>query len=265
MLGRFRKKQPIESQTRLFEGSRPTLPLNTTVYDAFPSFMQMHSVHRSNFADMREDKFWDIFDKCKPYTCLSVERFYNIFKSIEYIATTNIPGDIIECGVFLGGSILGSAYFAEHFGLKDRKFYICDTFEGFPLNTIETDIAGSAADLSDLKIFNQGFRHIVEKNIDESGLDRSKFIFIHGLVENTLKDIDINSLSYVRLDTDYYQSTLVEMEALYPQLNLGGVLIIDDYGHYDGARNAVEDYFKQAGNRPLLQRIDYTGRCGIKI
>lgn len=265
MLSRFTKKRSVESQTRPFKGTRSALALNTTVYDAFPSFAQMHSIDRSSFADIREDAFWQIFDKCKPYTCLSVERFYNIFKSIEYIATANIPGDILECGVFLGGSILGAAHFADHFGLKDRKFYLCDTFEGFPTNTIETDIAGSSADLSELKIFNQGFRHIVEKNIAESGLDGNNFIFIHGLVENTLPEIDLKPLSYLRLDTDYYQSTMIEMEILYPKLNTDGVLIIDDYGHYDGARNAVEDYFKRAGRRPLLQRTDYTGRCGIKI
>jgi O-methyltransferase len=246
------------------ESKRPALPLSTTVYDAFPSFAQMHNIDRSNFADIREDAFWDVFGKCKPYTCLSVERFYNIFKSIEYIANRNIPGHIVECGVFLGGSIIGAAYFAEHFGLQERKFYLYDTFEGFPLNTIETDISGNSADLSELKIFNQRFRHIVEKNIAYSGLDNNKFIFVEGLVEDTLQTVEIGNISYLRLDTDYYQSTRIEMEVLYPQLSANGVLIIDDYGHFDGARNAVEDYFEKVGRRPLLQRVDYTGRCGIK-
>jgi O-methyltransferase len=245
--------------------ARAPLPLNTTVYNAFPSFAQMHAVDRTNYADIREDAFWAVFERCKPYTCLSVERFYNIFKSIEYIASADIPGDIVECGVFLGGSILGAAHFAEHFGLRGRTFYLCDTFEGFPVNTFETDAFGSSSDLSDLKVFNQNFRHIVEKNIEQSGLAKSQFKLVQGLVEDTLQITSFGPLAYLRLDTDYYQSTLIEMDVLYPKLNANGVLIIDDYGHFEGARNAIEDYFKKAGKRPLLQRVDYTGRCGVKI
>ena len=247
------------------DGLREPLPLNTTVYDAFPG-AQIHAVDRTNYADIREDAFWAIFEKCKPYTLLSVERFYNIFKSIEYIASTNIPGDIVECGVFLGGSILGAAYFAEYFGLRGRTFYLCDTFEGFPVNTVETNLWGSPDNLSaNYPAMNQNFRHIVEKNIEESGLAESKFELVQGLVEDTLPITGFGPLAYLRLDTDYYQSTFVEMDVLYPKLNANGVLIIDDYGCYEGARNAIEDYFKKVGKRPLLQRIDAAGRCGVKI
>src|SRR6202035_806859 len=117
---------------------------------------------------------WEVFEKYKRYTCLSVERFYNIFNSIEYIALSNIPGDVIECGVFLGGSIVGAALFAKHFGIKNRRFYIFDTFEGFPANTMETDLRGTVQDLSTLKVLNDRFRHIVERNIAASDLAKDQ-------------------------------------------------------------------------------------------
>ena len=246
--------------------SRPPVPIGTTVYDAFPSLAALHDIDRNGFPDIREPFFWEIFGRYKRYTCLSVERFYNIFKAIEYIARSGIPGDIVECGVFLGGSILGAAHFADHFGLHDRRFFAFDTFEGFPVNTTEADIQGAVYDLSTLKVFNSNFRHIVEKNIVNSGIHPAKFVLVPGEVERTLRhENGISCAAFLRLDTDYFKSTLVELEILYPKLSAGGVLIVDDYGHFEGARRAVDEFFVRTGRGPLLQRIDYTARCGIKI
>lgn len=245
--------------------SRAVVPLETTVYDALPTLQTMHEVNRDHFPDMRETVFWEVFERMKPFTCLNAERFYNIYKSVEYIAQCGIAGHFAECGVFLGGSIIGAAHFAEHFGLGDRKFYVFDTFEGFPTDTMEKDIAGATYDLSTLTVFNNNFRAVVEKNIAASKLDPSKFILIQGLVEETLPSFEIDALAYLRLDTDYYESTLVELDCLYPHLSRGGVVILDDYGHFDGVRQATDDYFRKIGGGPLLQRVDYTGRCGVKI
>lgn len=245
---------------------RTEVPAGTTVYDAFPSLKNLHRVGRGQFPDIRENFFWETFNRYKPYTCLSLERFYNIYKSIEYIARAGIRGDLVECGVFLGGSILGAAQFAQHFGMKDCRFYIYDTFAGFPVNTVEKDISGTSYDLSTLQVFNNRFRHIVERNIAESGIDASRFVLIEGPVEETLKEAtNIGEISYLRLDTDYYESTMVELTLLYPRLSRGGVLIIDDYGHFEGARAAVDDYFSRSTSPPFLQRTDYTGRCGVKV
>ena len=72
------------------------------------------------------------------------------------------------------------------------------------------------------------------------------------------------AVALLRLDTDWYLSTKHEMEHLYPRLSAGGVLIVDDYGHWDGARQAVEEYFLTHGDKPLLARTDYTGRLAVK-
>jgi len=246
--------------------TRPRVPIDTTAYDAFPSLATLHNVVREHYPDVREPFFWDVFERNKPYTCLSVERFYNIFKSIEYIAKSQIPGDIVECGVFLGGSIVGAAEIADHFGLTDRRFYIFDTFEGFPANTVERDMTGVDTDLSTLHIFNNNFRHVVERNIAQSGVSPSRFVLVQGLVEDTLREsIGLGSVAYLRLDTDYFTSTMIELEVLYPKLSHGGVLIVDDYGHFEGVRNAVDDFFERSSQKPLLHRVDYTGRAGVKV
>jgi hypothetical protein len=71
-------------------------------------------------------------------------------------------------------------------------------------------------------------------------------------------------IAVLRLDTDFYESTRHELRHLYPRLVHGGVLIIDDYGHWAGARKAVDEYIAEEGIRLLLNRIDYTGRIAIK-
>ena len=73
-----------------------------------------------------------------------------------------------------------------------------------------------------------------------------------------------DEVAVLRLDTDWYESTKHELVHLYPRVSPGGVLILDDYGHYEGARRAVDEYFEEVGGRPLLSRIDYTGRVGVK-
>lgn len=93
--------------------------------------------------------------------------------------------------------------------------------------------------------------------------------FVKGDVATTLRDeTNLPSLiSVLRLDTDWHDSTLAELQTLYPRLSVGGSLLIDDFGYWDGARKAVEDYFATLPPRvrPLLHYTDYTGRMGVKI
>ena len=109
------------------------------------------------------------------------------------------------------------------------------------------------------------FLDVVMDNIDKVGLDRERFTVVQGPVEETLLETRPESLALLRLDTDYYQSTLVELEQLYPRLNRGGVLILDDFGHFRGVQEATEHYFSKQDRPILLHRIDYSCRSGIKL
>ena len=88
---------------------------------------------------------------------------------------------------------------------------------------------------------------------------------VPGLVEDTVPSQAPEVIALLRLDTDWYKSTWHELEHLYPRLSVGGVLIIDDYGHWEGARRAVDEFIEAKGLRLFLSRIDYTGRLAIKL
>ena len=159
-------------------------------------------------------------------------------------------------------------------GDSNRTIYLYDTYEGMPKPTKEDVISWN--DRSVLEKWEEDKSGIkdnfgswavgleeVKTNVLGTGYPEDMFVFVPGDVAVTLKEIKPDKISLLRLDTDWYASTVVELETLYPLVSEKGVLIIDDYGHFDGARKAVDEYFE---NRPiLLNRIDYTGRIGIKL
>jgi hypothetical protein len=109
------------------------------------------------------------------------------------------------------------------------------------------------------------YQFVIERLIRESGIDEERFVLVKGFVEDTLEVTELPRLSYLRLDTDDYLSTKTELECLYPILSTGGVLMIDDYGYFLEARKAVDEYFAQKVAPVLLNRIDHSGRSGIKM
>lgn len=104
----------------------------------------------------------------------------------------------------------------------------------------------------------------VKKNMGSTKYPSEKIHYVKGMVEDIVPKTMPKKISLLRLDTDFYESTKHELENFYPLLQPGGVLIIDDYGHFKGAKKAVDDYFDQMPSKPFLNRIDYTGRLVIK-
>ena len=105
----------------------------------------------------------------------------------------------------------------------------------------------------------------IQENMFATGYGKDKFHFIKGKVEDTLPGQNPGPIALLRLDTDWYESTYHELVHLYPLLVKNGILIIDDYGHFKGAKEAVEQYFQEQRLHPLLHRLDYTGRLVMKI
>ena len=220
-----------------------------------------------------EKNFLAIWADIKAYTMTSIERGYSLFKSVEYIVKNKIPGDFVECGVWKGGSCMLIAQALALFGDAERKIFLYDTFEGMPKPTEEDVISWNGRSVMEKweedetgTKDNFGSWAVglgeVKTNISSTNYPEDNLVFIPGDVAVTLKDIKPSRIALLRLDTDWYASTVEELEILYPLLVEKGVLIIDDYGHFDGARKAVDEYFQ---NRTiLLNRIDYTGRIGIK-
>ena len=210
----------------------------------------------------------------KKYTMTSIPRLINTLKACRYVVENDIGGDFVECGVWRGGNgILAKSIF-EHLG-SNKKVWMFDTFAGMTQPTLY-DVKTTTQVHADAKYTkNQKANHNewcyasledVKNNFVESGLDLHDVNFIEGDICNTLvnqKNIP-HLISVLRLDTDWYESTKVELETLYPQLCRNGVLIIDDYGSWEGARKAVDEYFEDKKYKPFFNVIDFTGRSAIK-
>ena len=216
-----------------------------------------------------------IIDRVRPYTMTSDERLQALIDAVRYCVRRDIPGDFAECGVWRGGSVLAMLLTLQEEGVTDRDVHLFDTFEGMTAPT-EHDV--SSLDPPALETWNQAEGKAWKEFFDDSifnleqvrealttsGYPAHRLHFVKGPVEDTLPTNAPGRLALLRLDTDWYESTRHELEHLYPRLEQGGVLIIDDYGHWDGARRAVDEYLGQQEMPLLLNRIDYTGRIAVK-
>ncbi len=216
-----------------------------------------------------EEEFKRLWDRIQPYTMTSLERGYALYKGVQYVSRSRIEGAMVECGVWKGGSCMIIAETLSGLEDTERELYLYDTYEGMPRPSEHDKIAYSGQPV--LKRWeNNDFGSWavsvdeVRDNVAKTDYPEQKFRLIKGDVKETFKTTLPASISLLRLDTDWYESTLEELVVLYPLLVPGGVLIIDDYGHFAGAKKAVDDYFRTVDVPILLNRIDYTGRIGVK-
>lgn len=202
------------------------------------------------------------------FTMTPMERCWALYQATRYVSKSEITGDFVECGVWRGGSSMLAALTLMSLNDCEKKIYLYDTFEGMPQPT-EKDVDIHGVPYS--KIWEQEREILsvsledVKKNMLSTGYPETNISLIKGMVEETLPQTAPEKISLLRLDTDFHDSTYHELVHLYPRLSLGGVLIIDDYGHFQGARSATDQYFSETNQNILLNRVDYSCRIGIKI
>jgi O-methyltransferase len=214
---------------------------------------------------------WTI-DDITPYTMTTSAQQHCLADAIAYVAANQIPGDIVECGVWRGGSMMLAATQLIELGAATRDLWLFDTFEGMtPPSDEDRDFSGCHAteilDRGDFlaeKCRAYAPLELVAANLASTGYPRALCHFVKGPVEETLPNSAPASIAILRLDTDWYRSTKHELVHLFPRLSSGGILIVDDYGHWQGARKAVDEYFAECGIRVDLQRIDHGARCVVK-
>jgi O-methyltransferase len=210
----------------------------------------------------------------RPFTMTSSERVWSLLRAVDYVVGQPVEGDFVECGVWRGGSVMAIARRLRELDVTDRRIWLYDTFEGMTAPT-ESDVEASsgrtAAQLLEATDVGDGdnvwcvaSQEDVENNVFRTGYPPDRFTFVRGDVAQTLTSDVPEQIALLRLDTDWYESTKVGLDVLYPRLAVGGVCILDDYGHWQGARKAVDDYFEAAGMRPFMHPIDFSGRVFIK-
>ena len=222
-----------------------------------------------------DPSFFSLYERSRDYTMTSWQRLYSLHSAVRYLINANIPGDFVECGVWRGGSMMMAALTLISLGRTDRHLYLFDTFEGLPRpdKTLDVDVWGNSG-LEGWKQHrktdqssNWAYASLeeVRSNMESTGYPMDKVFFVKGMVEETLPAKAPDKIAMLRLDTDWYSSTKHELEQLYPRLSSKGILILDDYGHFLGARKATDEYMGALETQPLLNRVDYAGRIAVKI
>jgi O-methyltransferase len=213
----------------------------------------------------------EIFLAVSPFTLTGAERVACLIRATKYIVENRIEGDFVECGVWRGGSMMVVAHMLKRLGDTSRKLYLYDTFAGMSQPTEEDvrfdgitarELIGTV--YKDVGDWCYAAKQDVTKNLRSTGYPEGNVLLVEGRVEETIPQTLPEKICLLRLDTDWYESTRHELTYLYPKLVKNGVLIIDDYGHWLGSKQAADEYFEQAALKPFLQRVDYTCRVAVK-
>ena len=192
----------------------------------------------------------------------------------KYVVENDIPGDFVECGVWRGGnSMIAAEIFRRHNSKK--RVYLFDTFMGMTTPTDDDKMFDGTPALNQFRESEKESHNDwcfsslqeVQSNFSSRGLLDHRTVFVMGPVEETLtyaQNIP-EQIAVLRLDTDWYESTKIELETLYPRLSKGGCLILDDYGFWKGSKKATDEYFETLTSKPMLHVTDRDRRIGIKI
>ena len=261
------------ARTRARAGLRRVDPARAPAPPPDPTRQPPHLLSTASPAHRR------IVQRCLPFTMGSAERLLATIDATEYVIARGVPGAFAECGVWRGGSVLAMVLALQAAGVDDRDLYLFDTFTGMTAPTAADTSAfhPPAADewtatsarpdgeraygaLFSEDTFGQAQ---VRRLLRATGYPPEHIHLVAGPVEETLPGAAPDDLALLRLDTDWYESTRHELEHLYPRLATGGVLIVDDYGHWEGARKAADEHLA-AHPALLLSRSDYTGRMAVK-
>jgi O-methyltransferase len=220
-----------------------------------------------SYPDIIEPEFRAALELCRPASMTSIERLYAVYIATRYAVASGVPGDLVECGVWKGGSVMMMASTLLGMGVSDRVIHLFDTYEGMTAPS-EKDIDHAGNVMSKVGAENPGWLRAgieeVRANVARTGYPLARLHFVKGDVLETIPVQAPERIALLRLDTDWYESTRHELEHLFPRLAPRGVLIIDDYGHYRGVRQAVDEYLACQKEKYFLQRVDYSARALIK-
>jgi len=215
-----------------------------------------------------------IIERVRPFTMTSNERVWALLQAVRYVTEHEILGSVVECGVWRGGSMMAAALQLQGLGQANRELWLYDTFTGMTEPTREDREAATGVTARQLlestpvdngdNVWCLADENDVRANMNSTSYPAELMHFVKGDVAQTLKQETPKEIALLRLDTDWYASTKVELEVLYERLVPGGICILDDYGHWEGARKAVDDFFVEWPPRPLMIPIDYSGRIFVK-
>ena len=225
-----------------------------------------------------DPEFDQIWERVRPFTMTSKERGYALYQAVRYVVSNSISGSFVECGVWRGGSAMLMALTLLQLKVRNRNIILFDTFSGMTSpDAVDVDVHGRSADVllqnevgdkAQSLMWAYASREDVEANLASVGYPQRHVRLVEGDVAETLRRTHTGLIALLRLDTDFYESTRCELEELYPRVRRDAVVLIDDYGHWKGCRQAVDEFFAaaptDARRRPLMTAVDYTGVIFVK-
>ncbi|MBX2834523.1 MAG: TylF/MycF family methyltransferase [Micavibrio sp.] len=217
---------------------------------------------QERFPQHFDDAFGEIYRRNCHNTMVPSSALHAAYQAAKYVAQNNVPGDLVECGVWKGGCVVMMAETLAYYGDTSRKVYLYDTFAGMTEPTEEDRDYIRGYDAIDR--FNKSKKDThtdwayapfeeVERNVEASTYPSKQFVYVKGKVEETIPGTLPDAIALLRVDTDWYESTKHEMEHLYPLISKGGVFICDDYGSWAGSRKAVDEYFEKTKANIFMQ------------
>ena len=207
----------------------------------------------------------EIIEQVKPYSMQTRIRIYSLLRAVEYVIEQKIPGDFVECGVWRGGGMMAIALKLVKMGIKDRYLRLYDTFEGMssPKRVdVQSRTGISAQALLDEDLTkSSGIWAVASLNEVRQNMLATKYPiencdFVKGDVSQTLTQVATDPICLLRVDVDWHEPTQRCLRYLYPRLSANGIFISDDYGHWAGAKLAVDEYFSGLQEAPLLTPVD---------
>lgn len=208
----------------------------------------------SDRAKREEGRDWPVF----AHTMMGSRRLAQLRWCVERVLTENVPGDLIEAGVWRGGAGILMSGILRARAVSDRGVWVADSFAGLPAPAIDGHPEDAGADWhkwAQLVVT----RSEVESNYGRYGLLDDRVHFLEGWFSETLPTVADHRWALIRLDGDMYSSTMESLRNLYPGLSEGGYVIVDDYFALSACRRAVDDYRAEHGIAAPIQRIDWTG------
>lgn len=220
-----------------------------------------------------DEELYTTVQRVGPRTMTSPSKVAALIEATRYVSRARIPGAVVECGVWRGGSMEAVALTLLALGDTDRELHLFDTYEGMPPPTPDdtrTTASGTfsaeqllAASAKDSRMWAVAGLDDVKQVMAGTGYPTDKVHFHVGLIEDTTPSHAPETIAILRLDTDWYASTKHELVHLYHRLSPGGVLVLDDYGDWDGARKATDEWLAETGT-PIFLAPMGSGRIAVK-
>ena len=200
-------------------------------------------------------EFADLFRRVRSYTMCSGARLHGLYRAVHHIESNKIPGDVVECGVARGGSAALMALALKNLG-SDKTVWLFDTFEGIPAATTDDP------DYEIASLYTGAFRGELEElrgTFKKLGI-LDKFQFVQGRFEETLPQAKVGPIALLHIDGDWYSSVKACLDNLYDRVSPGGIIQLDDYGFWQGAEKATDEFLSKRNLPRELIKLDYSGR-----